>query len=77
MQLCSCTEIYFPKFHLQEITFRGMQFLVPANGKEVLSAIYGDDFMIPNAKHKSCSRCTHRIIYPFYEKPAFWFSAEN
>lgn len=76
-QLCSCTEIFFPKFQLQEITFRGRKFLAPTNEKEVLSAIYGDDFMIPNAKHKSCSRCTHQIIYTFYEKPAFFMEEEE
>lgn len=77
IQLCSCTEIYFPKFNLQKITFRGRKFLAPTNEKELLSAIYGDDFMIPNAKHQSGSRCSHLIIYPFYEKPAFFHGRER
>lgn len=69
--LCSCTDIFFPAFNLKEIHFRNKKLLVPAEGEKILSAIYGDDFMIPNSNHQSCSRCYKKVIYPFYEKPAF------
>lgn len=69
--ICNSTQYRFPAFELVPIEFRGMQCLIPSNSPEVLSAIYGEDFMIPNPNHESGSRCKRKTIYQYWEKPVF------
>ena len=70
--VCSPVQYHFPHFGLTEIDFRGTKCLIPDDSNGVLSAIYGDDFMTPNPKHKSGSRCKHKILFEYWEKPGFF-----
>ncbi len=75
--LCRTHKIFFPSFKLQTMEFLGHNCLIPSNSNDVLSSIYGDDYMIPNPNHKSGSRCKHIEYIDSWISPVFYYKGSS
>lgn len=69
--ICDTIKYFFPKFSLIKVLFKDKLVFIPKQYKDILAAVYGNDYMTPNKKHISGSKVSHKEHISFINNPIF------